>query len=82
MQQANIINMITNKYEPQQKHRLGTVSKEIPGGGGDERGGALKPVLRDPNLALGFHFHSSFLISVKTVAQFHCTEIDHQSIIK
>ena len=27
MQQVNIINMITNKYEPQQKHRLGTVSK-------------------------------------------------------
>ena len=25
MQQANIINMITNKYEPQQKHCLGTV---------------------------------------------------------
>ena len=28
MQQANIINMITNKYAPQQKHRLGTVSKK------------------------------------------------------
>ena len=28
MQQANIINTITNKYEPQQKHRLGTVSKK------------------------------------------------------
>ena len=28
MQQANIINIITNKYEPQQKHRLGTVSKK------------------------------------------------------
>ena len=27
MQQANIINIVTNKYEPQQKHRLGTVSK-------------------------------------------------------
>ena len=27
MQQANIINMI-NKYEPQQKHRLGTVKAE------------------------------------------------------
>ena len=36
--------MITNKYQPQQKHRLGTVSKTITGG--------LKPVLRDPNLAL------------------------------
>ena len=35
MQQANIINMITNKYEPKQKHRLETVSKNywgfIPG---------------------------------------------------
>ena len=36
MQQANIINIITNKYEPQQKHRLGTVSK-ITGGGGLNR---------------------------------------------
>ena len=27
-----IINMITNKYEPQQKCRLGTVSKKILGG--------------------------------------------------
>ena len=33
MQQANIINIITNKNEPQQKHRLGTVSKnKILGG--------------------------------------------------
>ena len=33
MQQANIIHiMITNKYEPQQKHRLGTVSKILLGG--------------------------------------------------
>ena len=33
MQQANIIHiMITNKYEPQQKHRLGTVSKKLLGG--------------------------------------------------
>ena len=31
MQQANIINTITNKYEPQQKHRLGTVSKKLLG---------------------------------------------------
>ena len=44
MQQANIINMITKKYEQQQKYRLGTVSKKITGG--------LKPVLRVPNLAL------------------------------
>ena len=33
MQQANIINMITNKYEAQQKHRLGTVSKNYWGWG-------------------------------------------------
>ena len=32
MQQANIINIITNKYEPQQKHRHGTVSKKLLGG--------------------------------------------------
>ena len=32
MQEANIMNIITNKYEPQQKHRLGTVSKKITGG--------------------------------------------------
>ena len=29
--------MITNKYEPQQKHRLGTLSKKILGGGGLNR---------------------------------------------
>ena len=28
---TNIINMITNKYEPQQEHRLGTVSKKLLG---------------------------------------------------
>ena len=33
MQQANIINMITNKYEPQQKHRLGRSVKITVGGG-------------------------------------------------
>ena len=43
MQQANIINIIANKYEPQQKHRLGMVSKKLGG-----RGGGLKPVLRVP----------------------------------
>ena len=33
MQKANIIHiMITNKYEPQQKYRLGTVSKKLLGG--------------------------------------------------
>ena len=30
-QQANIMNMITNEYEPQQKHRLGTVSQNYWG---------------------------------------------------
>ena len=34
-----------NSKEPQQKYRLGTVSIKILGGG------ALKPVLRAPNLA-------------------------------
>ena len=33
MQQSNIINMITNKYETQQKHRHGTVSQNYRGGG-------------------------------------------------
>ena len=43
MQQANIIHIIiTKKYEPQQKHRLRTVSKKLLGG--------LKPVSREPNL--------------------------------
>ena len=32
MQQANIINTTTNKYEPQQKHRLGTASEKLLGG--------------------------------------------------
>ena len=31
---SKTINMITNKSEPQQKCRLGTVSKKLPGGGG------------------------------------------------
>ena len=35
MQQANIINMITNKYEPQQKHRLLERSVKITGGWGE-----------------------------------------------
>ena len=29
---SETINMVTNKYEPQQKCRLGTVSKELLGG--------------------------------------------------
>ena len=41
------------KYEPQQKHRLGTVSKNYWG---------LKPVLRDPNLALSFHHGSKHTV--------------------
>ena len=32
MQKANIIHIMTNKYEPQQKYRLGTVSKKLLGG--------------------------------------------------
>ena len=32
MQQSNIINMITNKNETQQKHRHGTVSQNYRGG--------------------------------------------------
>ena len=42
MQQANIINIISNKYGPQRKHRLGTVSKNyvcVWGGGGGVGGG-------------------------------------------
>ena len=54
MQQANIINIITNKYETQQKHRLGTVSKKITGG--------LKPVLQVPNLALSFYHGSKHTV--------------------
>ena len=51
---TNIINIITNKYEPQQKHRLGTVSEKITGG--------LKPVLRVPNLALSFYHGSEHTV--------------------
>ena len=54
MQRANIINMITNKYELHQKHRLGTVSQKYWGG--------LKPGLRDPNLALGFCHGSKHIV--------------------
>ena len=42
---ATIINMITNKFEPQQKHRHGTISKNYLG---SETG------FTDSNLALGF----------------------------
>ena len=34
MQQTNIINMITNTYDPQQNNRLGTVSQNYFVGGG------------------------------------------------
>ena len=37
----------SNSKEPQQKYSIGTVSIKI-------RGGGIKPVLRDPNLALSF----------------------------
>ena len=42
------------KYEPQQKHRLETVSKKLLGG--------LKPVLRDPNLVLSFYHGSKHTV--------------------
>ena len=50
---SKTINMITNKYEPQQKCRLGMVRK-ITGG--------LKPVLRVPNLALSFYHGSKHTV--------------------
>ena len=51
MHQANIINMITNKYEPQQKHRLGAVIKNYCGGGGGE-GGNPSAIVMDQNIDL------------------------------
>ena len=54
MQQANFINMIVNKYEPQQKHRLGTVNKNT---------GGLKSVLFDPNLTVIFCYGSKHIVS-------------------
>ena len=68
MQQANIINIITNKYEPQQKHRHGTVSKKITGG--------PKPVLRAPNLALSF-YHGSKHTVVRSAWRFSYSSMDH-----
>ena len=54
---------IDNENKPQQKHRLGTVSNKLPGGG--EEG--LKTVLRAHNLALGsavVHEHTSYSVPV------------------
>ena len=63
MQQANIINMITYKDEPQQKHRL-TLTLTLTLERSIKITGGLKPVLRDPNLALGF-CHGSCSVRVK-----------------
>ena len=71
MQQTNIINIITHKYEPQRKYRLGTVSKEITGGGG-----GLKPVLRLPNLALSFYYGSKHTV-VRSAWRFSNSSMDH-----
>ena len=46
---------------PQQKYRLGTISIKILGGGG------LKPVLRDPNLALSFYHGSEHTVLIHKV---------------
>ena len=67
-QQANVINIITNKYEPQQNHCLGTVSKKNTGG--------LKPVLRVPNLALSF-YHGSKHTVVLSAWRFSNSSVDH-----
>ena len=60
-------NMITNKYEPQQKCRLGTVSKNTVG---------LKPVLRVPNLALSF-YHGSKHTVVRSAWRISNSSMDH-----
>ena len=65
---SKTINMLTNKSEPQQKCRLGTVSKILLGG--------LKPVLQAPNLALSF-YHGSKHTVVRTRGGF----LTHQWII-
>ena len=53
-----------------QKYRLGTVSIKTLGGGG------LKPVLRDPNLALSF-CHGSKHIVVRSAWRFSNSSMDH-----
>ena len=68
---SKTINMITNKYEPQQKCRLGTVSKNYWGGGG---GKGLNPVLRVP--ALGF-CHGSKHTVVRSALRFSNSSMDH-----
>ena len=68
MQQANFINIITHKYEPQQKYRLGTVIKKIAGG--------LKPVLRAPNLALSFYHGSKHTVD-RSAWRFSNLSMDH-----
>ena len=62
--------MITNKYEPQQKHRLRTVSKIY---------WDLKPFLRDPNLALGFCYGSKHTV-VRSAWRFSNSSMDHHSV--
>ena len=60
--------MLTNKSEPQQKCRLGTVSKILLGG--------LKPVLQAPNLALSF-YHGSKHTVVRSAWRFSNSSMDH-----
>ena len=48
-------------------------SVNITGGGG---GGGLKPVLRDPNLALSF-YHGSKHIVVRSAWRFSNSSMDH-----
>ena len=70
--------MITNKYEPQQKCRLGTVSKKLLGRGG--RGGVLKPVLYDKNIHLSYQINVvAFRKAWRYVALF-CKRQRHQNI--
>ena len=64
---SRTINMITNKYEPQQKCGLEQSVKKITGG--------LKPVLRVPNLALGFCHGSKH-----TVVQSFWTDRPEQTV--
>ena len=61
------INMLTNKSEPQQKCRLGTVIKNC---------GGLKPVLQAPNLALSF-YHGSKHTVVRSALRFSNSSMDH-----
>ena len=67
MQPANIINVITNKYEPQKSTALERSVKITRG---------LKPVLRDPNLALGF-CHDSKHTGVRSLWRFSNSSMDN-----